>query len=222
MVSTIIDSDSSPFAQLCRAAMLVEFAIKATWALPTDHSAISKCPALVDQMCDFMFVVDREGSGDKQADYSWIGSQALARSAAFVLLDFFACPEKLSGQAGYVMSPGAKSEDEVCMTNRAMVMTKELAYQTHSLVQKLIPSMDTDELSSSYFSQISPHILDLVYSALATFYWFAAEEGNGAYQHHIYDMRQFLGSMGSRWRLANEYLGLVGYHDSNNRAEFLT
>lgn len=202
--------------------MFVESAIETTWALPTDPSAISRCPALIDQMCGFLSILDREDCGDEQVDYSCIGPQALARSAAFVLIDFFACPEKLSGQAGYVMSPGVKSEEEIYMTNRAMKLSKELAYQTHSLVQKLSPSMETDEPSASYFSKITPQVLDVIYSSLATFYWFAAEEGDGAYQYHIYDMCRFLEHMGTRWRLGSEYLGLVGYHDSKNRSAFLT
>ncbi|KEF56228.1 uncharacterized protein A1O9_07809 [Exophiala aquamarina CBS 119918] len=221
-ISSNDDRNYPPFAQLCQAALLVESAIRTTWSVEMDRSAVSNCPALMDQIYRFMSVVDAEGTRNGQLDFSWFGPRAICRSAIFVVLDLFTCPEKRSSQPGYVMEPGAKNAEEISLQHRAMRLTKELADQIHSLVLMLAPFLDNDEASGNHYSQISPQLLDVVYWALATYYWFAAEEGDGVYRYRITNLRQFLEKIGTRWRLGHEYLLLARYHDSSMRPDFLS
>lgn len=173
-------------------------------------------------MYEFLSAVDTEGTRNGQLDFSWFGPRALCRSAVFVVLDLFTCPEKRSSQPGYVMEPGVKTAEEVSLQHRAMGLTKELADQIHSLVLTLVLFLGKNETSGNYYSQISPHLLDVAYWALATYYWFAAEEGDGAYRYRISNLREFLEKIGTRWRLGHEYLRLARYHDSSMRPDFLS
>lgn len=172
-------------------------------------------------MCEFISVVDEAGFGNGQFDFSWVGSRAISRSAVYIILDFFSCPEKMSGQPGYGMEPGAKDNDEINLQHRAMRLTKEHADQIHSLILRFLPLLEISGSTGKYCSQISPYLLDTVYCTLATYYWFAAEEGDETYRCRISDIRQFLEKIGPRWRLGHEYLALARYHDSRMRSELL-
>jgi len=120
------------------------------------------------------------------------------------------------------MEPGAKTADETALQYRAISLTKELADQIHSLVLALVPFLEKSEPSGNFYSRVSPHLLDAVYWGLATYYWFAAEEGDNGYGYRISGLRQFLEKIGVRWRLGHEYLGLTRFHDSSIRPEFLS
>ena len=119
------------------------------------------------------------------------------------------------------MESGAKNSDEINLQHRAMRLTKEIADQIHSLVLRFLPFLEANGPTGKYCSQISPYLLDVVYATLATYYWFAAEEGDEIYRCRISDIRQFLEKIGTRWRLGHEYLGLAAYHDSRMRSELL-
>lgn len=218
-----VEPKQPSFACLCQAALLVESAIKTTWIPPADRSN-THCSALVDQLCSFISAVDTGRPSMDQLDLSLISPSATIRSAVFLILDLFACPEKLSGQPGYVIAPGAKDREELDLQQRAMTLTIELAEHMSSLAVRLLPLVhsETDEFSHRQSSKISPLLLDAMYCSLATFYWFAAEQGDEAFEPRIRELRQFLDIVGHRWSLAHEYLSLTKYHDSTMRSSLLS
>jgi hypothetical protein len=169
-----------------------------------------------------MSVVDAGGSKNDQRDLSWISSRAVSRSALYLVLDLFSCPEKMTGQPGYVIGSGAKSCEELDLQQRSMSLTIELAGQMHILAAQLLVRIETEGSSHSHLSQISPFILDVLYCSLATYYWFAGERGDEGYEPMIRALKMFLERIGTRWRLGHEYLKLIKYHDSNTRSNLLS
>jgi hypothetical protein len=119
------------------------------------------------------------------------------------------------------MESGVKNSDEINLQHRGMRLTKEIADQIHSLVLRFLPFLEANGPTGKYCSQISPYLLDVVYATLATYYCFAAEEGDDIYRSRISDIRQFLENIGTRWRLGHEYLGLAACYDIRMRSELL-
>jgi hypothetical protein len=62
-------------------------------------------------MIGFAAVVDHESSArGKDQSFSILSSRGLARSEAFVALDRFTCPKKISAEPGYKEENGVKTQ----------------------------------------------------------------------------------------------------------------
>lgn len=212
--------EGSPFAFLCRAALLVEAALKYTWNSATESTSshVDKASELIEEISRFLAVVDDCGQMTGSTNISWLGPRAVARSALFLTLDRFTCPEKISGEPGYILTHGVKTSEELQMQKRAMNLVRELSDQSQSLASSFAVFVDMDVSPHRELARISPFALDLMYCSLATYYWLAGEQGNEPFQVVMSSLRTFLAAVGSRWKLSREYLSLSRYHDALQRA----
>lgn len=203
----------------------MDSAVRITWSAPRDSSVADRGSELIEELCNFRSVVDEGANKNGQTGLSWIAARATVRSALFLVLDLFSCPEKLSGQPGYVIGSGAKGAQELKLQQQAMVLTQETAEDMYSLATQLIIFAETESTDGSLqrqLSRVSPYLLDVMYCSLATYHWFAGEQGNETYQSKIGDMELLFDKLGTRWNLGCEYLSLSRYHDSRARSNLLS
>lgn len=144
------------------------------------------------------------------------------RSALFLVLDAFTCPEKLSDQPGYIVCAGGKSSEELGLLGRATVLTQEVAEQSHMLAMKAFQFFENDPSTFSNLGRISPCTLDAIYYSLASYHWYYGEQGNEAYKSKIRDLELYLERLGTRWKLGREYLSLARHNDAIDRSRLIS
>ena len=212
----------SPFTQLCQIALLVESAIEHTWDPPTDSSHLAKTSALIDKLCNLISTVDTGILGEESVQLlPLLAPRCLVRSALFLVIDLYVCPEKMTGQPGYVFGLGAKSADELQLQNRCVGLLQEISEESHALAAQLVVLIETNPPVERQLARISPFSLDLLYCTLATFYWLSGEGGGGVYRQKIRNIELCLEKLGVRWKLALEYLNLTKYYDVTVRSSLM-
>ncbi|KAF5649350.1 fungal specific transcription factor factor [Fusarium sp. NRRL 52700] len=212
----------SPFARLCQASMYLGRAI--TYA--RDNSAMTTSRAedimsLADELSNFGATVDNETTAlgpDKSVVL--LAPRCIARSALFVALDRFTCPEKIIAEPGYVDSPGDKTQDEIELQRQSMHIIEQVSEQLHTLAMDLLPAFRTKGISS--LSKVSPFMLDSIYASAATFHWLLGEGGNEVYRTAAADLDSFLDTVSSRWRLGSTYREMLMVHDVTARVDART
>ncbi|KAH7635043.1 hypothetical protein B0T09DRAFT_327845 [Sordaria sp. MPI-SDFR-AT-0083] len=164
---------------------------------------------------------------------------SLAQSALFLLYDIHCCPENLldgSGARGFEnLQP--KTANQHAFQVRAVAGLRSLS---SGAVRELCMELLDAVMLPQGLAKVSPLCLDSLYSGLAMLRWLWKEGGDdggtgsgtgtgsapgkdgslgeagGAgvgVMQAAEDVGRCLGRLGSRWRLAEEYLGLVGFHD---------
>ncbi|KAK2689437.1 hypothetical protein QWA68_011882 [Fusarium oxysporum] len=212
----------SPFARLCQASMYLGRAI----SYARDNSAmtssrIEQIMSLAGELSDFGAIVDNETTTlSPKKSVILLAPRCVVRSALFVALDRFTCPEKISAEPGYVDSPGDKTQNEIELQRQSMHIIKQASEQLHTLGMELLPAFGTDGISS--LSKISPFMLDSIYASAATFHWLLGEGGNEIYHTAAADLDMFLDTMSSRWRLGSTYREMLAVHDVTARVEART
>lgn len=184
-------------------------------------SRIEQIMSLAGELSDFGAIVDNETttlSPEKSAIL--LAPRCIARSALFVALDRFTCPEKISAEPGYVDSPGDKTQNEIELQRQSMHIIEQASEQLHTLGMELLPAFRTDGISS--LSKVSPFMLDSIYASAATFHWLLGEGGNEIYRTAAADLDMFLDTMSSMWRLGSTYREMLAVHDVTTRVEART
>ncbi|KAK3397818.1 hypothetical protein B0T20DRAFT_232564 [Sordaria brevicollis] len=157
---------------------------------------------------------------------SFLPPLSLTHSALFLLYDIHCCPENLldgPGAAGFEnLQP--KTANQLSLQVRSVAGLRSLS---SGVVRDLCMELLDAVMLPQGLAVVSPLCLDSLYSGLATLRWLwteggdtppdnrAGEGGGGGVgvTQAMEDVSKCLGRLGSRWRLAEEYLGLVGYHD---------
>ncbi|KAF5562480.1 hypothetical protein FPHYL_5674 [Fusarium phyllophilum] len=191
----------SAFARLCQASMYLARAIIYAQDKSTmTSSRIEEIMSLAGELSAFATVVDNESAAlGPERRLTLLSPQCVARSALFVALDRFTCPEKISAEPGYIESPGDKTQNEIELQRQSMRIIEQASEQLHSLGMELLPAFTIKGISS--ISKVSPFILDSIYAGAATFHWLLGEGGNEVYRTASADLDMLLDTMSSRWRL---------------------
>ncbi|KAF4430509.1 fungal specific transcription factor [Fusarium acutatum] len=212
----------SPFARLCQASMYLGRAI----SYARDNSAmtssrIEQIMSLADEVSDLGAIVDNETTAlSPGKGIILLAPRCIARSALFVALDRFTCPEKISAEPGYVDSPGDKTQKELELQRQSMHIIEQASEQLHTLGMELLPTLRTEGISP--MSKVSPFMLDSIYAGAATFHWLLGEGGNEVYRTAAADLDMFLETISSRWRLGSTYREMLKIHDVTARVEART
>ena len=221
-VSCNVEPYNSPFTQLCQIALIVGSAIEHTWNLPTNNLHLAKTSALIDELCNLISIVDTGILGKESVQLlRLLAPRCLVRSALFLVIDPYVCPEKMTGQPGYVFATGAKSVDELQLQNRCVGLLQEISKESHALAVQLVVLIETDPLVERQLARISPFSLDLLYCSLATFYWLSGEGGDVVYRQKIQDIELCLERLGVGWKLALEYLDLSRFYEVTVRSSLM-
>ena len=146
-----------------------------------------------------------------------LGPRCLVRSALFIALDVFTCPEKLTPEVGYIVSSGAKTQEELKMQSRSIQAVQQASQQAHSLAMELSAMIESDELLRWQLGKVSPFILDLMYCSIATFHWLLGENGHEINKSRLKDLESFMEMLGTRWRLSKKYVEIASFHDVSKR-----
>ncbi|KAI6754871.1 hypothetical protein HG530_012623 [Fusarium avenaceum] len=200
--NTPYKTQQSGFTRLCQAALYLNRAIGlARVASPSSH--IPEVMALVHELDGFASVVDSEHSDWRlEISSSLLAPRAIIRSALFTVLDRFSCPEKMGSEPGYIPHQGTKSQQELELQSRAILLMEGASRELHSIVMSILPLIPVEEgfAADSVQSLLSPFIMDSVYSAAATLYWLFGETGDQLNQVAAADMEMFLDGLGHTGR----------------------
>jgi hypothetical protein len=174
--------------------------------------------SLVGELGAFTTVVDDETADlSPEKGLTLLAPRCISRSALFVALDRFTCPEKISAEPGYIESPGDKTQNEIELQRQSMRIIEQASEQLHTLGMELLRAFRTE--GPSLMSNISSFILDSIYASAATFHWLLGEGGNEVYRTAAADLDVFLETMSSRWRLGSTYREMLKIHDVTARVE---
>ncbi|KAF9776146.1 hypothetical protein IL306_005708 [Fusarium sp. DS 682] len=205
----------SAFARLCQVSMYLGRAI----AFARDNSPmttfrIANVMSLVQELLGFGTVVEDESK--TLGTFSLLSPRCIIRSALFVALDRFTCPEKISAEPGYIDSRGEKTQKELELQTRSMQILEQASESSRGL------SSDILSINGADLGQVSPFILDSMYAGGATFHWFFGESGNDLNRTAAAQIELFLEEMSNRWRLGSTYREMMKVHDVSARVEART
>lgn len=181
---------------------------------------------LAHDVTGFAAVVDNESSarGIDQS-LSILSSRALARSALFVALDRFTCPEKISAEPGYTEQNGAKTQRELELQMQSVQSIEVAGEQLHALAMSILTAIraaDEDPVRPSVLDRVSPFVMDSMYAAAATFHWLVGENGKDAYRQAAVDLGMLLDTLSLKWRSGNVYQELLKVYDVSARVDART
>ncbi|KAK3953508.1 hypothetical protein QBC32DRAFT_257607 [Pseudoneurospora amorphoporcata] len=155
---------------------------------------------------------------------------SLAYSALFLLYGIHCCPENL------LDGPGARSFEKLQpkTANQHALQVRSVAglrSLSSGAVRELCMELLDAVMLPQGLAKVSPLCLDSLYSGLATLRWLwkeggddggsgedgSPEEAGGTggvgVMQAAEDVGRCMSRLGGRWRLAEEYLGLIGFHD---------
>lgn len=200
-ISVGYQTAQSPFARLCQAATYLDRALSLVQANVPISSNIADITALAEEVRHFCRTVDNStGMYQDNTFISLLSARCVARSALFVVLDKFTCPEQLGEEPGYVISAEAKTEAELEMQTYAANIVQQVSTDVSMLVDEIIATT-----SLNVESRLSPFITHVVYCTIATFHWYSGENGSEEYQDNANKLDAFLDKVNLRWKLAGEY-----------------
>jgi hypothetical protein len=100
---------------------------------------------LADELCAFCVVIDKtSGSHYQDGFLSLLASQCVARSALFVALDAFTCPEKIGTATGYINSTHAKTPAELNLQAYSINIIQQVSEQARSFVKEVMSMMEME------------------------------------------------------------------------------
>lgn len=146
----------------------------------------------------------------------------LARSALIATLDAYSCPESFKDSCAVSREI---AEQEARLQLRSVEAIKVAATAVSDVARKLLPLLGAggydmsggdseqrrhDSLTQSMnLSRLSPLVLDAMYGAAATLHWMWKEMGDFEAGVALDLLKQCFTRISSRWRLANEYAGII-------------
>ncbi|KAH7343130.1 hypothetical protein BKA66DRAFT_479116 [Pyrenochaeta sp. MPI-SDFR-AT-0127] len=213
-ISASYQMSQSPFARLCQAATYLDRALSLVQANVPIGSNIVKITALAEEVRHFCITVDSPTGTYQDATFiALLSARCVARSALFVLLDKYTCPEQLREEPGYVISAKAKMETELEMQTYAANIVQQVSMDVSMLADEIsaVTNLDIE-------SRLSPFVTHVVYCTIATFHWYSGENGSEEYQINADKLDAFLGKINLRWRLAGEYHALGKHWKVSERA----
>ncbi|KAF4344795.1 fungal specific transcription factor factor [Fusarium beomiforme] len=202
----------SPFARLCQVSMYLGRAID----FARDNSAMSSTriehvTSFVDELLGFGSLLEDESTDLRS--FTLLAPRCGIRSALFVALDRFTCPEKISAEPGYTGIQGNKTQKELELQRRSMQIMEQASELSRDLSSYIL-SIDRTELG-----RVSPFILDSVYAGGATFHWLFGESGNDIHREAARQIETVLEGMSYIWRLGSTYREMLKVHDISARVE---
>jgi hypothetical protein len=208
--STLYQVGQSGFARLCQAAIYLGRAIShARSGSACSPSRDAEIMTLAHDVTGFAAVVDNEGSArGKDQSLSILSSRAIARSALFVALDRFTCPEKISAEPSYTEQNDAKTQQELDLQMQSVQSIEVASEQLHALAVSMLTAIQAaaeDPVRPSALDRVSPSVMDSLYAAAATFHWLVRENGRDAYRQAALDLGVLLDTLSFRWRSGNVY-----------------
>ena len=217
-ITTPYQVAQSSYARLCQAAVYLGRALNHARnpQLLMNMSRITEVKTLVDELGGFNAVVDAAAGeimpdqADKSSFIALLGPRCVARSAVFVALEQFSCPEKMTSGIGYDMSSTAKSQLELELQSYATQCVQLIAEQLHGLAMKILSV--SDQLGT-----ISPLILDSIYASAVTFHWILGETGTEIYRTAVEELDTFMEVVDRRWRSAGRYREIARLYDISTR-----
>ncbi|KAK1656472.1 hypothetical protein BDP81DRAFT_444976 [Colletotrichum phormii] len=169
--STPYQTQQSGFARLCQVPIYISRVIGFARS-GSSAPCIPEITSLVNDLNGFALAVDRENTDWRlEASSSFLSSRALARSALFIALDRFTCPEKISVEPGYVGEQGTKSQEELDFDGEQRLPLEVASRQLHFMATNILPHIPTaegDETQLHASSLVSPFIMDGIYAGAAT------------------------------------------------------
>lgn len=214
--------EQSAFARLCQASIYLDRAIgyarNDNQAMSTSRA--SEIMALVHEVTGLGAAMDSESlSRDPGDRFGILAPRAVARSALFVALDRFTCPEKIGAEPGYVLDQGPKTQRELDLQAQSMQIIELASEQLHGLDQEVLATLGAmgDGSRHSILARVSPLMMDAIYAGSATFYWLHGESGKEVYRTAAGEMEMFLDVVGQRWQLGGAYKEMLGTHDVASR-----
>ncbi|KAH7007919.1 putative fungal-specific transcription factor [Macrophomina phaseolina] len=204
-ISAPLAARQTPFARLCQSALLVSRA-----SACRRSGNLADAASLVDDVFRFGAVLDADSSSHR-GSLPLLAPRCVAWSALFLALDEHCCPEKMTGEPGYVAGrDGAgKSAAELEMQVRATGAVRAVSEQARGAALRLAAARDND---AGRLRAASPLLLDALYCATATFHWIGRESGDEAAGAAVADVERAVARVGERWRLGLEYLGVAELH----------
>lgn len=176
--------------------------------------------SLAHDLTAFASIVDKEAiAPESKSRFSLLAPRCIIRSALFIALDRFTCPERIGSEAGYVRREGAKTQSEISLQRQSMQIIELQSQQLHAIGMDILAEsqMDTEAAQHYALGHVGPLILDAMYAGAATFYWMVSECGEEVYGTAASDLGRVLEALGSRWRLGNVYRDLLEMHDASVR-----
>lgn len=189
---------------------------------PTSTSRIAEVMALCHELTGFGAALDSASTALKPEDrFALLAPRCITRSALFVVLDRFTCPEKMAAEHGYLDSPVAKTHSEHEIQKQSMHVIQLASEQLHTLamdISRMIKD-DTDIAQPYSLGRVSPFIMDSAYAGAATFHWLLGETGNDVYRTAAADLDMLLDTLSPRWRLGSAYRDMLMVYDVSARVE---
>ncbi|KAF5575666.1 fungal specific transcription factor factor [Fusarium subglutinans] len=215
-------TQQEPYARLCQASMYLGRAISYAQDNSTmTSSRIEEIMSLAGELSDFATVVDNESAAlSPEKSLALLAPRFIFRSALFVALERFTCPENISAEPGYIEIPGDKTLNEIELQRQSMCIIEQASEQIHTVGTELLRSFRTEGIF--LMSEVSPFILDSIYASAATFHWLLGEGENEVYRTAAADFDFFLDTISSRWRLGSTYREMLTVHDVTARVEART
>lgn len=192
--------------------------------MSTSH--VAEIRSLTQELTSFGVTVDTQsttcGIGHR---FTLLGSQCVARSALFIVLDRLTCPEKIGAEPGYVSQQGAKTQHELELQRQSMQVIETASDQLHALGLDVLSTCmlrtegNVAQSRAHVLGLVSPFIMDSLYAAAATFHWLAGESGKDGHRKAAADLDMVLDKLSSRWRLASAYREMLMVYDVSARVE---
>jgi hypothetical protein len=166
--------------------------------------------------------VDNESTARSlESRFALVAPRSITRSALFVALDRFTCPEKIGSEPGYIDSPGAKTQEELELQRQSIQVIERVSEQLHALGTDMLGMLqgegDTAQAQTYSLGHVSPFIMDSIYAGAATFHWLLGENGKDVYRKAAADLDLLLDTLSPRWRLGSMYRELLVMHDASAR-----
>ncbi|SPO03699.1 uncharacterized protein DNG_06382 [Cephalotrichum gorgonifer] len=221
-IRTPYEVQQSGFARLCQVSIYLARAI----SYPRDNqpmtiSRVAEIMSLARELAGFGAALDGESAALGHEDrFAFLAPRSITRSALFVVLDRFTCPEKIGVEPGYVVDHlAAKTPEELELQQQSMRVIEMASAQLHTLSLDILATLGSEGGEAQQFSpgHVSPFIMDSIYASAATFHWIFGESGNDVYGTAAADLDRFLDALSSRWRLGAVYRDMLKVHDVSAR-----
>jgi hypothetical protein len=213
------------FARLCQACLLIDRVVNHVDETMRNYAAGVAAPFVVDEVLalqealqSFASILQSQRQEPTSSYFSLVPAHSLALSATILLLDAYSCPENIrDGPCGSAHGAGHGGFDSVAKTAEELAMQErsiEGLQSTSRMIRDAGLQMLENVMLPAELRKASPLCLDALYTAMATLHWFWKESGDAEIKMALEDVKRCLSSLGMRWRVATEYLGIERYHDT--------
>ena len=225
--------EQSGFARLCQASIYLGRAIDYARGGPLtmSPSRIAETMSLAHELTGFGAALDNESMTRSVGNrFALLAPRCMTRSALFIALDRFTCPEKVGVEPGYVNHQGVKTQQELELQKQSIDIIERASEQLHAIGMDVLATTtmlrtqgdDTSNLAQAAaysLGRVSPFTMDSIYAGAAMFHWLLGESGKDVYRKAAADLDMVLDVLSSRWRLGGVYREMLVVHDVEARVE---